>query len=150
MQINPQDRERILRSLRWLVRDAEHRFNDIKNDGVGLTGGYSQELKDACELLRDLEQGELSLPMQSASSYFSEAECLDMGYTIGMKTKQIIEFYLHYGRQGWLLGNGLPVVDLRLAMRDWFSRDQAGSPPELERNAQGKTPRQVAMEKKIG
>ena len=88
--------------------------------------------------------------MQSASTYYSELDCLDMGYSLGMAYKQIIEFYLHYGRQGWLLGNGLPVVDLRLTLRDWFSRDQAGSPPELERNAQGKTPRQVAMEKKSG
>jgi hypothetical protein len=125
MQLDPQLRERILRSLRWLTADAEHRFNDCKGNADGFEGGYSPELKEAIALRNELEQGELPMQMNAlAPPMFTEQECVDMGASMGMPYKQAIEFYLHYGKQGWLLGNGLPIVNLRLAMRNWQVKQQ--------------------------
>lgn len=124
LQIDPQLRHRILRSLRWLVLDAEHRYNDCKGNADGLEGGYSPELKEAIQLKNDLEQGELPMTTALAAPMFSEQECVDMGASVGLTYKQSIDFYLHYGKQGWLLGNGLPIVNLRLAMRSWQVNQQ--------------------------
>lgn len=147
MQMDREVRERILRTLRWLVRDAEYRFNDVKqNLQPGSEGGYSPELKEALKLLRDLEQGDLPLANPIAHSFYSEQDCVEMGATVGMPYKDVVEFFLHYGRQGWLLGNGLPITDLRLAMRDWKNRGQE-EVAEPVRNAHGKTPRQLDRER---
>ncbi len=134
MQIDPQDRQRIVRTLSWLVKDAEHRVNDCRqNVEPGSAGGYSPELKEACALLQELQQGELPLKAAITGTFYSysEDDCKEAGELLGMKYKQIIEFYLHYGRQGWILGNGLPITDLRLAMWDWHLTNQAGAPSSV-------------------
>jgi hypothetical protein len=126
MLIDPQLRERILRSLRWLVRDATYRFDDCKeNLQPGSEGGYSPELKEAHKLLKELEQGELLLGRLPAPGQWTEEECVDRGRTLGMTYKDSIEFYLHYAPL-WIRGNGKPMVDLTLEMRRWNMRSLAG------------------------
>ena len=159
MMIDPQLRQRILRSLRWLVRDAQYRFEDCKEYHVSSSWyyeddstpsynpGYSPELKEAMMLLEDLEQGTMLTDAPIRAHTYTEDECMDTGYTLGMKIREIIEFYTKYGSQGWLLGNGLPIVDLRLAMRQWHLRNQEDI-PEPERNQHGKTPRQLEIERR--
>lgn len=110
-------------------------------------GGYSPELKEAILLLQDLEQGTMLTDAPIRAQTYTEDECKDVGYSLGMKIREIIEFYVKYGSQGWLLGNGLPIVDLRLAMRQWHLRNQEDI-TEPERNQQGKTPRQLEMERR--
>lgn len=128
MQIDIQDRERILRTLRWAIPELEHRANDCRqNVEPGSKGGYSPELQQACALLQELEQGHLPMRTDTSPAYYSEDDCKEMGQSLGMMHKQIIEFYLHYGRQGWILGNGLPITDLRLAMWDWHLSNQGQS-----------------------
>lgn len=58
MNIDPVLRQRILVTLRWLVKDAQWRFDQCKDaDGLG-GGGYSPELKEAMRLLGELEESE--------------------------------------------------------------------------------------------
>ena len=54
--IDKELRERILQSLRWVVPELEHRFNDCKSNlEEGSEGGYSDELKELISLKQDLE-----------------------------------------------------------------------------------------------
>lgn len=123
MLIDPQLRQRILRSLRWLVRDAQYRFDDCKSqEAEEERGGYSPELKEAIALLQDLEQGDLLQANPIVAQKFTEQDCIDTGNIIGMKLRDSIEFYVQYGSQGWVKGNGLPIIDLPLAMRQWKLR----------------------------
>jgi hypothetical protein len=56
MNIDPVLRQRILVTLRWLVKDERWRFDQCK-DADGLSGGgYSPELKEAMLLLEELER----------------------------------------------------------------------------------------------
>jgi hypothetical protein len=151
MLIDSQLRQRILRSLRWLVRDAQYRFDDCKlNNEPGSQGGYSAEMTEAIRLLDDLEQGTMLLPEKPNPAGFTEQNCKDVGYLVGMTEKQAVEFYLHYSKQGWLQGNGLPIIELKSAMRIWQLHNQKDATPELVRNRTGKTPRDIDIEKRGG
>lgn len=149
MLIEPQLRQRILRSLRWLVRDVQYRFDDCKQQ---LTpeeqGGYSPELKEAIQLLQDLEQGDLMPFNPCCPLSYTEQDCIDTGTLLGMTVKECAEFYVKYGSQGWLKGNGLPIVNLNLAMREWKMRGQEDVPEPVR--VQGKTPRQLDKERQNG
>ena len=147
MLIDPQLRQRILRSLRWLVADAQYRFNDCKEQlSPEEQGGYNPELKEAITLLQDLEQGSFMQVNPITPQQFTEQDCIDTGNIIGLTTRDSIEFYCQYGSQGWLKGNGMPIVDLSLAMRQWKMRGQ--EEPEPVR-VQGKTPRQLDKERNM-
>ena len=119
MLIDPQLRQRILHTLRWLVRDAQYRFDDQKqNLDYGSQGGYSPELTEAITLLQDLEQGTMLLPVNKAQE-FTEQQCRDAGFSIGMTEQQIEEYFVWYDEQGWAKGNGLPISSLTSSMRKW-------------------------------
>ena len=144
------DNERILRTLRWLVRDAEHRFNDCKqNLQPGSGGGYSDELKEAIQLVQELEQGQL-LPETTAivPRSFTKKECMDVGITLSLTLEESTDYYHQYNSQGWLKGNGLPIVNLQSSMFQWKKRGQAEDVPEPVRNKQGKTARQLDIERR--
>ena len=146
MQIDPQLRERILRSLRWVVPELVHRFNDCKDQlQPGSQGGYSEELKELISLKQDLEQGDLMTFEPVCPLSYTERDCIDTGNALGMTTRDSIEFYCQYGSQGWRLGNGLPIVNLTLAMRKWKMRGQEETPEPVR--VQGKTPRQLDRER---
>jgi hypothetical protein len=131
MMLDPQLLQRILRSLRWLVADAEHRFNDCKGNANGFEGGYSPELKEAIRLKNDLEQGQLPLQTTAlVAPMHTEADCHETGALLGMNSRSIIEFYLQYSPQ-WVRGyNNKPMVNLLEEMRRWElnqgERDKAG------------------------
>ena len=141
-------RERILRSLRWLVTDAQWKANQSKDgDSEGYSREYSPELKEAMYLLTDLEQGQLLIdnPIEAAPMH-SEQDCHDIGVGLGMSTRDIISFYLQYAPQ-WRRPNGKLMTDLSIEMRRWKLKGQCEDMMEPERNAQGKTPRQLDMER---
>jgi hypothetical protein len=148
MLIDPQLRQRILRSLRWLVRDTQYRFDDQKqNIEPGSQGSYSDELTEAIQLLHELEQGTMLSSETARPHSYTEQECKDVGYLLGMSDREVSEFYAKYGCQGWVLGNGLPIVDLKLAMRQWQLRNNKDAPEQVK-NKQGKTPRQLDIERR--
>ncbi|MBE3088570.1 MAG: hypothetical protein IMZ61_14105 [Planctomycetes bacterium] len=125
MMIDPQLRQRILRSLRWLVRDCQYRFDDCKEQLQDEErGGYSDELKEAILLLQDLEQGEMCLNSPIEARVYTEDECKDVGNLIGMTLRECIDCFCYYQSQGWRKGNGLPIVDLSATMRQWHLRKQ--------------------------
>jgi len=145
--IDPQLRQRILRSLRWLVRDCQYRFDDCRDQlKEEERGGYSIQLKEAISLLQDLEQGDLLQANPVVAQKYSEQDCLDTGNLIGMTIRDSIEFYVQYGSQGWVKGNGLPIIDLPLAMRQWHLRNQDGAQQGKGQSAAD----QVAQLKKEG
>lgn len=50
------DKQRIIKTLEWLVEDAKWRFNQCKDAmDDGSTGGYSDELTEATNLLKELK-----------------------------------------------------------------------------------------------
>ncbi len=65
------------------------------------------------------------------------------------------DFYNYYNSQGWLRSNGLPITDLDSALENWknkqrsFNNGNNESPPPM-RNKDGKTPRQLDIEKRGG
>ena len=127
--IDPELRERILRTLRWVVPELEHRFNDCKqNLQPGSQGGYSDELKEIIALKQDLEQGEL-VPMQPETTAlvaprFTLKECMDAGILVSLTLEESTEYFHHYNSQGWLKGNGLPIINLQSAMFLWMKNGQ--------------------------
>lgn len=117
-------RERILRTLRWVVPELEHRFNDCKqNLQPGSQGGYSDELKELIALKQELEQGEL-LPETTAlvAQRFSLKQCLDAGVMVQLTLQESTDYFHHYNSQGWLKGNGLPIISLASSMHQWHKR----------------------------
>lgn len=134
MLIDPKLRQRILVSLRQLVREAQWRHSQFKGDlENGSQGGYSDELREATQLLQDLEQGTMFCGAEEPRIIaYAEQECVDMGLSIGMSEGEAVEFFLKYGSQGWVLGNGLPIVDLSLAMRHWKLRGRKDSRPDTQ------------------
>ncbi|MCJ7828457.1 MAG: hypothetical protein MUP81_01795 [Dehalococcoidia bacterium] len=148
MLIEPQLRQRILRSLRYLVRDSQSRVNFYECTQAVEVGNYSPELKEAIQLLQDLEQGDLVSFKSVCPLTYTEEECINIGILLGMTVKECAEFYVKYGSQGWLKGNGLPIVNLNLAMREWKMRGQEDEPEPVR--VQGKTPRQLYLERQNG
>ena len=147
--MDQQLRERILRSLRWLVTDIQWRANQTKEgDSVGYTHEYSPELKEAMNLLTDLEQGQLLTdnPMEIIPTH-TEQDCYEVGAVLGMTKRVSLEFFLQYHPQ-WVRGIAKkPMTDLRNEMRRWQLTNQCEDMKEPVRNRQGKTPRQLDIEK---
>ena len=123
--IDPQLRQRILRSLRWLVRDCQYRFDDCKEQLQDEErGGYSDELKEAIALLQDLEQGTMLMSAPESRPMHTEQECIDEGNLIGMTIRECIDFFLQYHPQ-WERGPSKKLmVDLHNEMRRWHLRNQ--------------------------
>lgn len=127
--IDKELRERMLRSLRWVVPEMEHRFNDCKqNLRPGSQGGYSEDLKELIALKQDLEQGEL-IPMQTEMTAliapsFTLKDCLDTGPLVALTLDESTDYFHQYNSQGWLKGNGLPIVNLQSSMFQWNKRGQ--------------------------
>lgn len=144
--ITPELQRRIIVSLRWLITDAQYRFDECRrNQEEGSQGGYSDELKEAIAVLNELESPTLAAPMLPATNSYTQRECLDTGLPIGLTPDQCLEFFHHYNRQGWLYPTKLPVADLTSAMVDWRNNRHKyaeGGVPEPERNEKGLTPRQ--------
>jgi hypothetical protein len=142
MVIDNSLRQRILRSLRWLVRDAQWRFNQVKDDLDSGSQGYSPELKEAMDLLEDLKQNTFFCGSEEPHILgWSEQQCIDEALRIGLPEETAKEFYVKYRPQGWLWGNGLPITDLTTALRRFKMYKQKDT-PEAVKNKSGKTPRQ--------
>lgn len=66
---------------------------------------------------------------------FTKNQCIDTGITIGILEQQSEEFHIHYAGQGWVFGNGQPIVDLRAAMVRWrnnqYKFEKKGSKSKL-------------------
>lgn len=59
MILNNEEKNRIVQSFSWMVKDLEHRHNELKgNFEEGSQGDYSPELKEAVSLLEDIEKVE--------------------------------------------------------------------------------------------
>ena len=145
--IDPELKERILRSLRWVVPELEHRFNDCKDQlQDGSQGDYSSELKELVALKQDLEQGSL-MPehVQLSVSHFTLKDCLDTGPTVALTLEESTNYFHQYNSQGWLKGNGLPIVNLQSSMFQWKKRNQDETPEPVR--IAGKTARQIEMER---
>ena len=150
MNIDPKLRERILRTLRWIVPETQHRFDEQKGNANEFEkGGYSDQLKEAIALLIELEQGVMFFDGQKETVpvSYTKKECMDVGLKLGMSLDESMEFYHQYNSQGWVKGNGLPITDLESAMFLWKKR-QTTETPEPVTNVQGKTPRQLDIEQR--
>jgi hypothetical protein len=57
-QMTPEQEQRAIMALGWLVPDAQNRFDECRNNlEEGSQGGYSPELTDAISLLDELKTG---------------------------------------------------------------------------------------------
>lgn len=138
MQLDPKLRERILRVLRFAVPALE--FEHMNTD----------DFKEAYSLMNELEQGVLFFNgnKETIPIAYSEKQCMDAGIALGMKPQQCSHFYHQYNSQGWVKGNGLPISDLTSMMYLW--KKNGYSEPEPVRNKQGKTPRELDIERRGG
>lgn len=145
---------RILISLRWLVTDAKHRFDECRrNEEEGSQGGYSPELSEAMAVLSQLErQAAFDATLfqgkgrDIAGFSYTETECKDQGLIIGMSEAESSEFFHHYNRQGWFLPTKLPITSLPSAMVEWRKNRHKhgdGALPEPQKDCLGVTPREA-------
>ena len=50
---------RIIKTLTWMIEDMRHRSNDCRNNvEMGSKGGYSPELIEAINLLKELKESD--------------------------------------------------------------------------------------------
>lgn len=140
--IDSQLRQRILKTLRWMIADMQWRHNQTKDLEEGATPEYSPELKEAIELLNELEQTTMFTKTNEnlSPNFHTEQECKDTAIIVGLTEEQGSEFFHQYQSQGWLKGNGLPITDLRSQMVLWRNRQaERGQTPPAERDGQGRT-----------
>jgi hypothetical protein len=62
---------------------------------------------------------------------YSEQLCRDTAVVVGKPEAWGLGYYRHYASQGWVKGNGLPILDLRLHMAYLAAKgiDFAGEAP---------------------
>ena len=56
---------------------------------------------------------------ENNSAFFSLNDVTVAGILIGFRDPECLAFFTHYNAQGWKLGNGLPIVNLKSAMTKW-------------------------------
>ena len=61
---------------------------------------------------------------------FTLQQCNDKAFVVGMTDQESKEFYDHYNRQGWKLGNGLEMTDLVSCMTSWRNKNLSFKKPE--------------------
>lgn len=59
---------------------------------------------------------------------FTEDECVSTGTLLGIPEEQCISFFSRYDSQGWIFGNGNPIVNLRSAMMYWKNNQHKFAP----------------------
>ena len=144
--------KRLLRSMRWVIKDLKWRFDESKSNlEEGSQGGYSDELKELIALEAELSQKVLFDRTEQANitSYsYDEKICKDVAVIVGGTEQDGTNFFLQYARSGFKLGNGQPIVDLKSAIRKWVidqkERDPASPPPR--KTCTGFTPRQLDIQ----
>lgn len=117
---------------RFLKECATHLFADVTNcDGVVTIkcrrmNRLFLEREGAKRRMQRHRQkpcnGDVTPPSSTSSSTslkYTQAECIDIGISIGISKQQSKDFHTHYSGQGWLFGNSLPITDLRAAMVRW-------------------------------
>lgn len=142
--MTPELRTRIVTSLRWLVEDAKHRFDDCKDAmGQGSTGGYSPDLTSAIKLLDDLCEPEMFLaerPQAKSGGIMlpTEQQCRDMAAMMAGGTEQDgIDYFVYYAPRGFVFKSGQPIGDHRIAIRGWImSREESDSVSKRETTAE--------------
>lgn len=151
--MTPELRTRIATTLRWLIADAQYRYNDCKqNLEPGSGGGYSPELEDASKLLALLEKPSLFDPSESQGlcMTYTLDDCRAEATRVGLTEHETLVFYHHFNAQDWVQTNKLPITNLNSAMFKWkmrqheFEDDDYPAPPEQPRT--GKTARELDME----
>jgi len=76
--------------------------------------GLESIMRTCSALLRQLSNGLFEVK----ESKFSLDKCIDEGIMQGYTEQQSIDFYHHYNRKGWMIGN-VPVTNLSSAMIHW-------------------------------
>lgn len=117
---------------RFLKECATHLFADVTNcDGIVTIkcrrmNRLFLERDGAKRRMKRHRQkhcnGDVTPPSSTSSSTslkYTQIECDNIGFVIGITEKQSEAFYVHYSAQGWVFGNNLPIVDLRAAMVRW-------------------------------
>jgi len=144
MLIDPKFRQRILKSLRWLVPNAKNRFDDCRGnlEPGNYEGGYSPELQEAIDLLAFLDNPAVLTVKDQPVKGFTEQQCKDTGILIGLSELESSEFYAYYERQR---SRGVLITNLRMSMVSWKNKrhlfDDAPVSPAA-RDSEGLTPRQ--------
>lgn len=140
-------KQRIIRSLSWLVKDAQWRFNQVKENLDPGSAGYSPELKEAMSLLGDLEQANFAFDSgQVLVPGWSEDECKEAAKLLGYGEEFGCEFFVFYSAQNWCWSSQMPMSgDLRTNIRR-SRMTMKPKTPEVMRTKSGLTPRQKYYE----
>ena len=120
MLIDPELRQRVIKSLSWMVDDMRNRFDECRNNlELGSQGGYSEELTEAIDLLNYLSKIACRTTVTvdpQAVIQWTEQQCRDQAVMIGLTEEWGSGYYNTYASQGWRKGNGVPITDVPLHM----------------------------------
>lgn len=50
---------------------------------------------------------------------YTKQQIIDSAFTAGIAEDKALEFFYYYDAQGWVFGNGLPIVNLGSALVRW-------------------------------
>ncbi len=150
MLIDPELRQRVIKSLSSMVKDMCHRADECRlNFEPESKGGYSEELTEAIDLLNDLKQIACRTTVTvdpQAVIHLTEQQCRDQAVMIGMTEEWGSGYFRTYASQGWLKGNGVPITNVRLHMaklrNEGVEYAEGQAPTEAVRGKDGLTPRQ--------
>jgi len=120
MLIDPELRQRVIKSLSWMVEDNCNRSDECRlNFEPESKGGYSEELTEAIDLLNYLKKIACRTTVTvdpQAVIQLTEQQCRDQAVMIGLTDDWGSAYYNTYASQGWCKGNGVPITDVRLHM----------------------------------
>lgn len=96
-----------------------------------IKSGLESIMRVCSALLRQLSNGLFEV----AESKYSLDKCIEEGIMLGYTEQQSIDFYHHYNRKGWMIGN-VPVTNLTSAMIHWRNNgyaDKVGTKVEAKK-----------------
>lgn len=116
----------------WIINFIFHQGNLPLNPEApphkGIIRLLRQHNGDFGNLLKELDKSSEGLcnPISKGKGigkgkgkYYTLQQCLDIGIQAGVPEKRSKEFFNHYEAQGWVFGNGLPIVNLGAALAKW-------------------------------
>lgn len=75
--------------------------------------------KDNNNIYTPLQATQIFEKSEGVSGKFTIDECRGKSLLVGITEQQAESFFHHYNAQGWISGNGVPIVDLASAMVKW-------------------------------
>jgi hypothetical protein len=121
-QYIPDTRNQNNNTLTHAREEKQNLIEQAFESGIIETAQSAPESKNSGLPLQPLATGGENLTPLEPDGLFTLENCIDAGEMVGLENGQSTEFYHHYAAQGWKLGNGMPISNLKSAMSRWKTK----------------------------